>query len=365
MWNRFKREGAPWWVGVSKCCAQEALRDLRRAFKSFFASRQGRRKGPKVGLPGYRKRGRDDRFRLTGAIRGGRHGVQLLRIGWVRSNEPTTKLRGPYSRARYGARRTGGTSPWRSRSSGPSLGHVPAVSSASTPPSKRSRWCRTAPSSRREGRLDARSPRSGVGARRTAERSGARTGDASRPCAWPGSTGGWPTGGGMFTTSSRRCPLKAKSVVVIEDLMVKGMVRSRSLAHAISDAGWGEFRRLLEYNGAWSGTARASFKHAGRRAAATRLLGSRRAAARWQHRRRARLWPRLGQGRSSRPIVARPGERQARLAGRRHDRRPTRHPRPGGDAVLGSVLAALALPWRAWRRLCCLPGACASACAPR
>lgn len=36
-------------------------------------------------------------------------------------------------------------------------------------------------------------------------------------------------------------------VIVIEDLNVRGMVRNRHLARAISDCGWGEFRRLLEY----------------------------------------------------------------------------------------------------------------------
>ncbi|GGL26107.1 RNA-guided endonuclease InsQ/TnpB family protein [Planomonospora parontospora] len=36
-------------------------------------------------------------------------------------------------------------------------------------------------------------------------------------------------------------------VIAIEDLNVRGMVRNRSLARAISDCGWGEFRRLLEY----------------------------------------------------------------------------------------------------------------------
>ncbi|MBB2747757.1 UNVERIFIED_ORG: IS605 OrfB family transposase [Microbispora rosea subsp. rosea] len=36
-------------------------------------------------------------------------------------------------------------------------------------------------------------------------------------------------------------------LIVIEDLNVKDMIRNRHLARAISDCGWGEFRRQLEY----------------------------------------------------------------------------------------------------------------------
>jgi putative transposase len=41
--------------------------------------------------------------------------------------------------------------------------------------------------------------------------------------------------------------VRRHDVIVIEDLNVSGMVRNRHLARAISDCGWGEFRRQLEY----------------------------------------------------------------------------------------------------------------------
>jgi putative transposase len=40
---------------------------------------------------------------------------------------------------------------------------------------------------------------------------------------------------------------------VIEDLNVSGVIRNRCLARVISDCGWGEFRRMLEYKAAKHG----------------------------------------------------------------------------------------------------------------
>jgi putative transposase len=41
--------------------------------------------------------------------------------------------------------------------------------------------------------------------------------------------------------------VRSADVIVIEDLNVSGMVRNRHLARAISDCGWGEFRRQVAY----------------------------------------------------------------------------------------------------------------------
>ena len=47
--------------------------------------------------------------------------------------------------------------------------------------------------------------------------------------------------------------VRGYDVIVIEDLNVAGMVRNHSLARAVSDCGWGTFRRMLQYKAARTG----------------------------------------------------------------------------------------------------------------
>jgi putative transposase len=77
-WNQFKNN-SPWIREVSKCCGQEALRDLQVAFQRFFAKKNA--------YPNLKKKGSRDSFRLTGTVKVGPDWVQLPNMGKVKLKE--------------------------------------------------------------------------------------------------------------------------------------------------------------------------------------------------------------------------------------------------------------------------------------
>lgn len=93
-WNGAKDVVAPWWRQNSKEAANTGLDALARGLEAWSDSRSGKRKGPRVGFPVFKKRTarRSCRF-STGAfgVVDARH-IRLPRIGTVRTKEPASAL---------------------------------------------------------------------------------------------------------------------------------------------------------------------------------------------------------------------------------------------------------------------------------
>lgn len=89
-WNSVKAEVAPWWPECSKEAYSAGIADAVTALGNWHASKTGTRKGPRLGFPRFRKKGRD-RVRCTyttGALRvdGPRH-IVLPGVGRVETAE--------------------------------------------------------------------------------------------------------------------------------------------------------------------------------------------------------------------------------------------------------------------------------------
>jgi len=78
-------EERKWLSEVSNIPLQQSVADLDIAFKNFFASCKGKRKGSKVGYPKFKKRtnSQSARFRIGGFSFKG-DGIYLAKIGIVK-----------------------------------------------------------------------------------------------------------------------------------------------------------------------------------------------------------------------------------------------------------------------------------------
>lgn len=270
LWNAEKKAdpALAWWSENSKCCYQEAFRDLDRALRDFVKSRKGQRKGRRLGFPRFKKRGKcRDSFRFgAGTMRCGRGSVALPRLGEIRTHESARKLarRVENGSARILSATVSRTAqrwfvsftveaerdiPGRHARPGSAIGidlgvrtlltgaddqgtvtGVPGPKPLKTALRKLKRASR-AHSRKQKGSANSR--KSAARLARLHARAGCVRADALHKAT---------------TDLARRY-----ETVVIEDLNVAGMVKNRKLARAVSDQGFGQARRMLEYKTGWSG----------------------------------------------------------------------------------------------------------------
>lgn len=95
-WNAAKRDVAPWWADNSKEAYASGIQDAVRALDNWRASRNGARKGRRVGFPRFesKRKGHDAIRFTTGAIRvePDRRTIVLPKIGRLESKENTRRL---------------------------------------------------------------------------------------------------------------------------------------------------------------------------------------------------------------------------------------------------------------------------------
>jgi putative transposase len=275
-WNQAKHEVAPWWPENSKEAYSSGLDGLARALKNWRDSKQGTRRGARMGFPQRRRKGKGTescRF-TTGAIRveADRHHVTLPRLGRMRTHESTRKLarRLEQGSARILAAtitRRGGrwyvsftcevrrmiVPPSRPRATiGVDVGirQLAVLSDGRLIPNP-------APLLRAQRRLRRLN-------RQLARRHGPRAADGSRRAP----SAGWrQTRRQLAREHARIASVRHDSLhqftselaetygtIVVERLNVAGLLKNRRVARRLADASLGTLRRQLAYKTAWAGS---------------------------------------------------------------------------------------------------------------
>lgn len=92
-WNENKGSLAPWWAENSKECYSNACADLAAAFKNFFDSCSGKRRGRESGFPRFKSKHAKQSFTVTTGAFGvaDNVGIKIPKIGRVHCFENVSK----------------------------------------------------------------------------------------------------------------------------------------------------------------------------------------------------------------------------------------------------------------------------------
>lgn len=240
-----KTDERAWLAAVSVVALQQSVQDLGVAFKNFFESRSGKRKGPKVLFPKFKRKSNKQSARFTQrgfSVRNGKVNIAkvgAMKIKWSRTlpSKPTSVTIIKDVVGRYFASfvvEIGSTdTPFINESVGVDLGiktfavlstgeevHAPTYSKLERKIRRAQRVLsrRKKGSNRREvARLRVAKLRDKLAAKRK-----------------------------DFLDKLSTRLVRENAVISLEDLNVKGMVKNRCLSRAISEAGWGMFRQMCE-----------------------------------------------------------------------------------------------------------------------
>jgi putative transposase len=257
--NALKKTDVPWMYQVSKCAPQEALWNLDAAFTSFFRrcalKKQGKWKG-KLGYPQYKtkKKGLGS-FRLTGTIVVSEKAIVLPRLGRLRLKERDYLPTGGEVQI-LSATVSEQAGHWYvslqveeeqevPENTGPVVGidlgiKQLATLSDGTVIANHRHLKRGLKKLKRLQRVVSRRKKGGKNRKKAVHKLARLHRQIKNQ-----------RHNTLHQVTTRLA--KTKSVVVIEDLHVSGMLTNHHLAQAIGDVGFAEFKRQLLYKAAWHG----------------------------------------------------------------------------------------------------------------